>query len=73
MAQHERAVAGQPDVEFDPGAAERLGAAQTGQRVFRRPSRRPAMSDDGGELQGRHASVETHPFGAVLRITYILE
>ena len=70
MAQHERAVTGQPHVEFDPGAAERLGAPQPGQRVFRRARRRAAMADHrraSGGQGGRGPDVRARVICAPVR------
>src|SRR5439155_17095081 len=47
VAQHQGAVAGQPHVELDPGAAQRLGPAQPRQGILRRASGSTAMADDG--------------------------
>ena len=61
VADHERAVAGQPHVELDPGAAERLGDAKSGERVLRRARRRAAMADDGGKVSSRRCALPTRP------------
>src|SRR5438067_1215412 len=47
--EHERAVTGQPHIELDPGTAERLGAPQPRQRIFRGIGRRSPVADDRGE------------------------
>ena len=57
VAQHERAVAGQPHIEFDPAAAELFGAAETRERVLRSPRSRTAMADHGSKGRaGRHGA-----------------
>src|SRR5437868_13138112 len=47
VTQDERAVAGQPHIELDPGTAEVFGAAQAGKGVLRRSRGSAAMADHG--------------------------
>ncbi len=55
VMQHDAAaIGGQPDIELDPGCAQRLRPAEPGQRIFGCRSGGTAMADDPGQDELRH-------------------